>query len=98
LDVCVSIITVVFLIFRRHELKHAEDIVKPPNQKHSVKGLGETEPDPEEVHTSSDGVLVPYGKPVESKKSNSSLLYNEYELYLYSLFIWYTALIVLINS
>ncbi|ODN00092.1 Poly [ADP-ribose] polymerase 1 [Orchesella cincta] len=66
-----------------HELKQAKDTIsKPPKPNHSVKGLGQTEPDPKETHTFSDGVMVPYGKPVTSKAAqNSALLYNEYIVY-----------------
>lgn len=62
----------------RHELKQAkESISKAPKNAHSVKGLGETEPDPSETYTFPDGVMVPYGKPTKSKIKNTSLLYNE---------------------
>lgn len=66
------------IVLYRHELKQAkETIVKPPKNAHSVKGIGETEPDPNETYTFPDGVLVPYGKPCKSKVKNTSLMYNE---------------------
>ena len=41
-------------------------------------GLGQTHPDPSKDIILPDGVVVPKGKGVDSKITNSSLLYNEY--------------------
>ncbi|XP_046754057.1 poly [ADP-ribose] polymerase [Diprion similis] len=63
--------------------RHAADYIeKLPKGKHSTLGLGQTRPDPDDVHVTSDGVHVPYGKPVPAKLSKSTcLLYNEYIVY-----------------
>lgn len=63
------------------ELNKANYIKKLPNDKHSVKGLGKTYPDPSEAKKLEDGVVVPIGKPVEDSKMASDLLYNEYIVY-----------------
>lgn len=63
------------------ELNKANYIKKLPNDKHSVKGVGRTYPDPNEVHKQEDGVIIPHGKPVEDTKIASDLLYNEYIVY-----------------
>lgn len=63
------------------ELNKASYIKKLPNDKQSVKGIGRTYPDPNEVHTLDGGVKVPIGKPVEDSKVASDLLYNEYIVY-----------------
>lgn len=73
---CVNEFEVCCLILR-YELKQAKDIVKPPKEMHSVKGLGQTVPDPKEVFTFPDGVKVPYGKPTKSTSRDTALLYNE---------------------
>ncbi|XP_054169146.1 poly [ADP-ribose] polymerase 1-like [Oppia nitens] len=62
------------------ELKDAKDVKKLPKGKHSVKGIGETEPDPNEIHVLPDGLKVPLGKGVKAK-DKTSLLYNEYIVY-----------------
>lgn len=63
------------------ELNKANYIKKLPNDKHSVKGLGKTYPDPSEAKKLEDGVVVPIGKPIEDSKLKSDLLYNEYIVY-----------------
>lgn len=45
---------------------------------HLSTGLGRTHPDPSHDVTLPDGVVVPKGKGVDSRITNSSLLYNEY--------------------
>lgn len=54
--------------------------------------MGKTYPDPTEVHTLKDGVVVPIGKPIEDTKLKSDLLYNEYIVYgnLHFIFIVFT--------
>uniref|UniRef100_UPI000180C414 poly [ADP-ribose] polymerase 2 n=1 Tax=Ciona intestinalis TaxID=7719 RepID=UPI000180C414 len=55
---------------------------KLPKGKHSVKGLGKTQPDPSKSKYTDDGVLVPCGLPVSEEGSkNSALLYNEFVVY-----------------
>lgn len=62
-----------------YELQQAKYVEKLPKGKHSVKGVGRTEPDPECVKELPGGVQVPLGKGVELNKSKAtSLLYNEY--------------------
>lgn len=63
------------------ELHQAKYIKKLPNDKHSVKGLGRTYPDPNEGHVLDDSVKIPIGKPIEDSKLTSDLLYNEYIVY-----------------
>ncbi|XP_043286683.1 poly [ADP-ribose] polymerase [Venturia canescens] len=67
-----------------YERKHADYIEKLPKGKHSTKGLGSTQPDPEKVYKMKDGVEVPYGSGVPVKFDNGerpSLLYNEFIIY-----------------
>ncbi|KAK7576565.1 hypothetical protein V9T40_012851 [Parthenolecanium corni] len=64
-----------------HELMHAQNIVKPPPGKHSVKGLGKTYPDPAQSVVMADGVEIPLGKGIPSPHTNTSLLYNEFIVY-----------------
>lgn len=66
------------------ELYDAKDVVKLPEDKHSVKGVGKTTPDPNEWHVLPDGVKVPAGKGIDNKaidKKKATLLYNEYIVY-----------------
>jgi poly [ADP-ribose] polymerase len=64
-----------------YELTEADDTLrKAPKNYLSVKGLGQTHPDPAETITLDDGVEVPLGKPVPSNVKRSDLLYNEYVL------------------
>lgn len=64
-----------------HELLDADNIVKLPKGKHSVKGCGRTGPDPASDVKLKDGTVVPCGKGTKTTVSNSSLLYNEYIVY-----------------
>lgn len=43
------------------ELNKASYIKTLPNDKHSVKGLGKTYPDPAEAHKQENGVIIPIG-------------------------------------
>ena len=54
---------------------------KPPEGKHSTKGLGKKIPQQAEHATWRDGVIVPCGKPVPSHVKTSELMYNEYIVY-----------------
>ncbi|KAF5303926.1 hypothetical protein FQA39_LY01711 [Lamprigera yunnana] len=64
-----------------YELHSAKYVDKLPAGKHSVKGMGRTEPDPGSV-VKIKNVEVPIGKGIEPDRSqNTSLLYNEYIIY-----------------
>ncbi|XP_058058337.1 poly [ADP-ribose] polymerase [Anopheles bellator] len=63
------------------EFKGAHYVQKLPNDKHSVKGVGRTQPDAKESHVRADGVEIPLGKGVTDDKVGSTLLYNEYIVY-----------------
>lgn len=64
-----------------HELGYAEMIEELPYGKHSVKGVGEIEPDPQHTKVLPSGVCVPLGKGVHMNRHDStSLIYNEYPL------------------
>ncbi|KAF4673128.1 poly ADP-ribose polymerase [Perkinsus chesapeaki] len=56
---------------------------KLPKSYRSTKGIGGTCPDPAGNYVTSDGCIVPRGKPVNNPeyKANGSLLYNEYVVY-----------------
>ncbi|KAF7818406.1 Poly [ADP-ribose] polymerase 1 [Senna tora] len=64
-----------------YELKNAKYMDKPPNGKHSTKGLGKKIPNDSEFVKWRDDVTVPCGKPVQSKVKTSELMYNEYIVY-----------------
>lgn len=64
-----------------HELKKAQYMEKPPRGKHSTKGLGKKVPDEAGFAKWKDEVVVPCGKPVDSKVKSSELMYNEYIVY-----------------
>lgn len=59
----------------------AEYVTQLPMDKHSVKGVGKTYPNPDECIVREDGVKIPLGKSVTDSKIKSSLLYNEYIVY-----------------
>lgn len=54
---------------------------KPPEGKHSTKGLGKNIPLESENVKWRDDIVVPCGKPVASKVKASELMYNEYIVY-----------------
>ncbi|CAG4983806.1 unnamed protein product [Parnassius apollo] len=58
----------------------AQYISELPAGKHSVWGVGQTQPDPAQNRVLDDGIVVPLGTPI-SKKVRSSLLYNEFIVY-----------------
>ena len=66
-----------------YEKLQAEYIEKLPKGKHSTFGRGLTEPDPNQVYTTEDGVVIPYGPgvPANIDKGRAALLYNEYIVY-----------------
>ncbi|KAJ0053580.1 hypothetical protein Pint_01762 [Pistacia integerrima] len=64
-----------------HTLKKAEYMDKPPEGKHSTKGLGKKVPQESEYVKWRDDVTVPCGKPVPSRVKASELMYNEYIVY-----------------
>lgn len=55
-------------------------ITKLPVGKHSVWGVGQTQPNPAQNKLLDNGVIVPLGTLVKTKE-NSSLLYNEFIVY-----------------
>lgn len=65
-----------------YERYQSDYIEKLPKGKHSTMGCGQTQPDPQNVYKTEDGVEVPYGKGVSAKfNKTSALLYNEYIVY-----------------
>lgn len=64
-----------------HELRKAQYMDKPPRGKHSTKGLGKKVPAEAGFVKWRDEVVVPCGKPVDSKVKTSELMYNEYIVY-----------------
>lgn len=54
---------------------------KPPEGKHSTKGLGKKMPQESEYAKWRGDVTVPCGKPVPSNVKASELMYNEYIVY-----------------
>ncbi|KAF3436180.1 hypothetical protein FNV43_RR23272 [Rhamnella rubrinervis] len=64
-----------------YELKKAKYMDKPPEGKHSTKGLGKKIPKESEYVKWKDDVVVPCGKPVPSNVRASELMYNEYIVY-----------------
>ncbi|KAL5561852.1 hypothetical protein UlMin_031599 [Ulmus minor] len=64
-----------------YELKKAKYMDKPPEGKHSTKGLGKKVPQQSEYAKWRDDVIVPCGKPVASNVKASELMYNEYIVY-----------------
>ncbi|XP_035898019.1 poly [ADP-ribose] polymerase [Anopheles stephensi] len=63
------------------EYLQAHYVTKLATGKHSVKGIGRTQPDPTGSHIRPDGVEIPMGKGVSDEKVKSSLLYNEFIVY-----------------
>uniref|UniRef100_A0A182VQR6 Poly [ADP-ribose] polymerase n=1 Tax=Anopheles minimus TaxID=112268 RepID=A0A182VQR6_9DIPT len=63
------------------EYRQAHYVQKLSTGKHSVKGIGRTQPDPSGSHVRPDGVEIPMGKGVSDEKVKSSLLYNEFIVY-----------------
>lgn len=64
-----------------YELRKAMDMDKPPEGKHSTKGLGKKKPQDSEYVKWRDEVVVPCGKPVPSNVKSTELMYNEYIVY-----------------
>lgn len=54
---------------------------RPPEGKHSTKGLGKKVPLESEFEKWRNDVVVPCGKPVASNIKASELMYNEYIVY-----------------
>lgn len=63
------------------DLNAAKFVTELPIDKNSVKGVGQTYPNPQGMFTRSDGVIIPSGTPVTDQGINSTLLYNEYIVY-----------------
>ncbi|XP_012569391.1 poly [ADP-ribose] polymerase 1 [Cicer arietinum] len=64
-----------------YELKKAKYMDKPPEGKHSTKGLGKKMPLESEYVKWRGDVVVPCGKPVSSNVKASELMYNEFIVY-----------------
>lgn len=64
-----------------YERENAEYITKLPSGKYSTKGVGRTAPDQKGSVFTQDGVEIPMGKCVDSGRSRTALLYNEYIVY-----------------
>ncbi|CAN0886299.1 Poly [ADP-ribose] polymerase 1 [Linum grandiflorum] len=64
-----------------YELKKSKYMDKPPQGKHSTKGLGKKVPKESEFEKWQNEVTVPCGKPVDSNIKASELMYNEYIVY-----------------
>lgn len=60
---------------------NAETVTTLPNGVNSVRGVGKTEPDTQQMKTLDDGVQIPLGRPVTDLDSDAALLYNEYIVY-----------------
>uniref|UniRef100_A0A915PHG3 Poly [ADP-ribose] polymerase n=1 Tax=Setaria digitata TaxID=48799 RepID=A0A915PHG3_9BILA len=56
----------------------AKSITKPDKGKHR---LGQTIPDPNENFVTAEGITIPMGKPIDTKRRDLTLLYNEYVVY-----------------
>uniref|UniRef100_A0A915BV35 Poly [ADP-ribose] polymerase n=1 Tax=Parascaris univalens TaxID=6257 RepID=A0A915BV35_PARUN len=63
------------------EETQAKSITKLRKGKHSCKGVGRTIPDPTQAYVTDEGVTIPMGKPIDSKRTDLSLLYNEFIVY-----------------
>ncbi|OTF81933.1 hypothetical protein BLA29_003361 [Euroglyphus maynei] len=66
------------------ELVNAEYIKELPENYQSVKGIGQSHPNPKEMVITKDGVKIPLGKMIQNTKPDNqhlSLLYNEYIVY-----------------
>ncbi|KAF4521657.1 hypothetical protein B566_EDAN009390 [Ephemera danica] len=70
-----------FYLLCSEERTQADYIESLPKGKHSVKGVGQTHPDPEHTVVLPHGVEVPLGPPAKSNVQQTSLLYNEYIVY-----------------
>ncbi|CAL1383211.1 unnamed protein product [Linum trigynum] len=64
-----------------YELKKSKYMDKPPEGKHSTKGLGKKVPKESEFAKWKNDVTVPCGRPVDSNIKASELMYNEYIVY-----------------
>lgn len=63
------------------ECYERDDRIKLREGFHSVKGVGETQPNPDQKHTREDGVEIPFGEQKKQENITSSLHRNEYVIY-----------------
>lgn len=63
------------------ELNQAHYVKKLPDNTHSCKGVGKTQPNPKGSFVGPDGVEIPMGPGVTDPNLQSALLYNEYIVY-----------------
>eukprot|EP01130_Rhizamoeba_saxonica_P018108 TRINITY_DN8972_c0_g1_i1.p1 TRINITY_DN8972_c0_g1~~TRINITY_DN8972_c0_g1_i1.p1 ORF type:complete len:639 (-),score=126.74 TRINITY_DN8972_c0_g1_i1:61-1977(-) len=64
-----------------YEKKEAEFIEKLPKGYDSTFGVGRTIPDPDQFDKDDDGALIPLGEPLDTRITDSALLYNEFVVY-----------------
>lgn len=64
-----------------HDLTQPKYVEKLPAGKHSVKGVGKTQPNPKEAIKTENDIIVPLGKLKTNNKLQTSLLYNEFIVY-----------------
>lgn len=55
----------------------ATGVKQLPEGKHSTFGRGKLMPDPNQSHTTEDGIQIPLGMPVEDQKLKTQLIHNE---------------------
>lgn len=65
---------------KSQEYCERNDKVKLHAGYHSVKGIGKTQPNPDQIHTRDDGVKIPVGEQ-DINSSASSFSHNEYVIY-----------------
>jgi hypothetical protein len=63
-----------------YERMQSEQITKLPDGKHSTKGVGIWQPDPDS-HVNMDDVTVPIGKLVQGSTAGNALQYDEFIVY-----------------
>lgn len=80
--ICVWNIVDLNLYEYRKECVKSEYVTKLTD-KHSVWGVGRTQPDPDRAKTLPGGLVVPLGPPV-NRDITTSLLYNEYPFETYN--------------
>lgn len=73
-----------FLFFRHEKTKDDSRLSAKslPKNKHSVKGVGKTQPDDTQAVYIHESVEVPLGKPIINVNAKTPLQYNEYPLQL----------------
>lgn len=75
------------LFYLREVRKESEYIEKLPPGKHSCMGIGRTMPDPTKSLLLEDKLEVPLGNPIPSNINDTSLLYNEYPFFYFTILL-----------